>query len=549
MDFFYQQKNIKYLYFLVAVVYVIGLFIPLMANDSAQHATMAMRMYLSDNFFELLKGPNPYLDKPHMHFWLSAISFKIFGLHEWAYRIPALLFTALGAYSVYQLTKKLYSESVAHFGSLIFLTSQSIILANHDVRTDAVLTGATIFAIWQLFEYVSTRNLVSIILGAIGMGVSFSTKGFYGVGIICFAIFSHIIYTKKFNVIFSYKVLIGLAMFFLSITPVLYAYYIQFGIDGVNFILWNQNVERITAKGFTKNSPDYFFFFHSLLWTFLPWAFLMYYGLFYQIKKLVKNKFKSVQDIELLTLGGVLITLLIISFSKFKLPHYLNPLLALFSVFTAGVLYKLQKDNQQKTLKIFVGFVYFMTIVLTIAVVLILCFTFNTPSILTFIISCILFLVLLFSLIQKENLSKKIVINSVLLMVFINVVLNTYFYPELLQYQGGIKLATIVNQNDSINIENVYFYENDYSWPLDFYTERNTPHITKEELKNINKDVWIVIRNIPLKKVEEDGFIIKEKHRVDHFRVTRLSLKFLNPKTRDSKLSDAYLLKIASRKS
>ncbi|MDE1208078.1 ArnT family glycosyltransferase [Tenacibaculum larymnensis] len=549
MDFFYQQKNIKYLYFLVAVVYVIGLFIPLMANDSAQHATMSMRMYLSDNFFELLKGPNPYLDKPHMHFWLSAISFKIFGLHEWAYRLPALLFTILGAYSVYQLTKKLYSKSVAHFGSLIFLTSQSIILANHDVRTDAVLTGATIFAIWQLFEYVSTKKLISIILGAIGMGISFSTKGFYGVGIICFAIFSHIIYTKKFNVIFSYKVLIGLFAFFLSITPVVYAYYVQFGMDGVNFILWSQNVERITATGFKQNSPDYFFFFHSLLWTFLPWAFLMYYGLFYQIKKLVKNKFKSVQDIELLTLGGVLITLLIISFSKFKLPHYLNPLLALFSVFTAGVLYNLQKDNQQKTLKIFVGFVYFMTIVLTIAVVLILCFTFNTPSILTFIISCILFLVLLFSLIQKENLSKKIVINSVLLMVFINVVLNTYFYPELLQYQGGIKLATIVNQNDSINIEDVYFYENDYSWPLDFYTERNTPHITKEELKNINKDVWIVIRNIPLEKVEEDGFIIKEKHRVDHFRVTRLSLKFLNPKTRDSKLGDAYLLKIASKKS
>ena len=381
------------------------------------------------------------------------------------------------------------------------------------------------------------------------MGISFSTKGFYGVGIICFAIFSHIIYTKKFNVIFSYKVLIGLAMFFLSITPVLYAYYVQFGIDGVNFILWNQNVERITAKGFTKNSPDYFFFFHSLLWTFLPWAFLMYYGLFYQIKKLIKNKFKSIKGVELLTIGGVLITLLIISFSKFKLPHYLNPLLALLSVFTAGVLYNLQKDNQQKTLKVFLGFIYFMITVLTIAVILILCFTFNTPSILTFIISCVLFLVLLFSLIQKKDFSKKIVINSVLLMVFINVVLNTYFYPELLQYQGGIKLATIVNQNDSINIKDVYFYENDYSWPLDFYTGRNTPHITKEELKNINKDVWIVIRNIPLEKVEEDGFIIKEKHRVDHFRVTRLSLKFLNPKTRDSKLGDAYLLKIASKKS
>ncbi|TDQ24119.1 ArnT family glycosyltransferase [Tenacibaculum caenipelagi] len=548
MDFFYQQKNIKYLYFLVVIVYAIGLFIPLMANDSAQHATIAMRMYLSDNFFELLKGPNPYLDKPHMHFWLSTISFKIFGLHEWAYRIPALFFTFLGAYSIYQLTKKLYNESVAHYGSLIFLSSQSIILSNHDVRTDAVLTGATIFAIWQLFEYVSTKKLVSIILGAIGMGISFSTKGFYGVGIICFAIFSHITYTKKFNVIFSYKVVLGLVAFFLSITPVLYGYYVQFGMDGVNFILWNQNVERITATGFKQNSPDYFFFFHSLLWTFLPWAFLMYYGLFYQTKKLFKNKFKPVQGIELLTIGGVLITLLIISFSKFKLPHYLNPLLALLSIFTAGILYNLQKDNQQKTLKVFFGFACFMITVLTIVVVLILCFTFNPPSILTLIISSVLFLVLILTLLKKEAFSKKIVINSVLLMVFVNVVLNSYFYPELLQYQGGLQIAKIINKNDSIDINNVFLYENDYSWPLDFYTQRNTPHITKEELKKIDKDVWIVIRNIPLERIEKEGFTIEKKYKVDHFRVTRLNLKFLNPKTRSSKLGDAYLLKIASKK-
>ena len=41
--------------------------------------------------------------------------------------------------------KELYHQKLAHFASLIFITSQSIILANHDVRTDAVLTGVTIF--------------------------------------------------------------------------------------------------------------------------------------------------------------------------------------------------------------------------------------------------------------------------------------------------------------------------------------------------------------------------------------------------------------------
>ncbi|WP_233900138.1 ArnT family glycosyltransferase [Tenacibaculum piscium] len=544
MNFFYEQKNSKYLYILIALVYFVGIFIPLMANDSAQHATMGMRMFLSDNFAELLKGENPYLDKPHMHFWLAGLSFKIFGLHEWAYRIPSILATIIGAYSVFQLTKKLYDKSVAHYGSLIFLTSQSIILANHDVRTDAVLTGATIFAIWQLFEYLSTKKTVNIVLGAIAMGISFSTKGFYGVAIILFSLFSHIIYTKNYKALFSYKILLALLVFFLSITPVLYAYYLQFGWEGVEFILWNQNVNRATAKGFNQSSPDYFFFFHSLLWVFLPWAFLMYYGMFYQLKKWIQNKCKNTSGVEFLTIGGVLITLLIISFSKFKLPHYLNPLLPLLAIFTAGILYNLKKDTQQKTLKVFVGILYFIASLIVIISILLLFFTFNTPSILIILVSFILLLFLLLSIFKKEEFSNKIVINSVLLMVFVNFILNSYFYPELLQYQGGIKIAKIINENDSINLDDVFLYEDDFCWTLDFYTQRNTPHITKQELKALDKEVWLVIRNISLETIQKDGFIIDEKYQVDHFRVTKLNLKFLNPKTRNSKLSNVYLLKI-----
>ncbi|WP_233861318.1 ArnT family glycosyltransferase [Tenacibaculum piscium] len=544
MNFFYEQKNSKYLYILIALVYFVGIFIPLMANDSAQHATMGMRMFLSDNFAELLKGENPYLDKPHMHFWLAGLSFKIFGLHEWAYRIPSILATIIGAYSVFQLTKKLYDKSVAHYGSLIFLTSQSIILANHDVRTDAVLTGATIFAIWQLFEYVSTKKTVNIVLGAIAMGISFSTKGFYGIAIILFSLFSHIIYTKNYKALFSYKILLALLVFFLSITPVLYAYYLQFGWEGVEFILWNQNVNRATAKGFNQSSPDYFFFFHSLLWVFLPWAFLMYYGMFYQLKKWIQNKCKNTSGVEFLTIGGVLITLLIISFSKFKLPHYLNPLLPLLAIFTAGILYNLKKDTQQKTLKVFIGILYFIASLIVIISILLLFFTFNTPSILIIFVSFILLLFLLLTIFKKEEFSNKIVINSVLLMVFVNFILNSYFYPELLQYQGGIKIAKIINENDSINLDDVFLYEDDFCWTLDFYTQRNTPHITKQELKALDKEVWLVIRNISLETIQKDGFIIDEKYQVDHFRVTKLNLKFLNPKTRNSKLSNVYLLKI-----
>jgi hypothetical protein len=73
----------------------------------------------------------------------------------------------------------------------------------------------------------------------------------------------------------------------------LYAYYHQFGNEGVEFILFNQSVNRLQAKGFEQNSPDYSFFFHTLLWAFLPFSIAFYAGVFERTRNLIKERFKK----------------------------------------------------------------------------------------------------------------------------------------------------------------------------------------------------------------------------------------------------------------
>ena len=50
------------------MVYLLGLFSPLIENDSAQFAVMAMRMAQENDYLHLIKGFEPYLDKPHCIF-------------------------------------------------------------------------------------------------------------------------------------------------------------------------------------------------------------------------------------------------------------------------------------------------------------------------------------------------------------------------------------------------------------------------------------------------------------------------------------------------
>jgi 4-amino-4-deoxy-L-arabinose transferase-like glycosyltransferase len=518
-----------------------------MENDSAQHATMAMRMYLENDFFTIMRGVDPYLDKPHMHFWLSAISFKIFGLSAWAYRIPALLFTTLGAISVFQLTKELYHKKLAHFGALIFLTSQSIILANHDVRTDAVLTGAIIFSIWQLFLFTKTKKILPIILGAVGMGIAFSTKGLFGVFIICITLLFHLLYKRNLKVILTYKVFIALFALALTILPILFAYHSQFGEEGVQFILWDQNFDRLNAENLVKSNPDYSFFFHTLLWVFLPWALIFYVGLFGRIKELIKSRFKMQSHLEVLTFAGALATILILSTSQFKLPHYLNPFIPLFSIFVVGYLDSLMRNTKFKTLNILLYIQLFVCIVSILLVTYLLFFTFEFPRMYTLIGIVILLALLLYRMLKKEDSYHKLLNISIALMIFVNFGLNSYFYPELLTYQAGIPMSKLIEENN-IPKDKIYLHDKNYSWTLDFYTQRNTPSITTEELKSIKKDVWLYTdRDSSLDDLNKNDITIQKQLSVDHFRVTKLNAKFLNPKSRSSKLKKGYLLHIAPK--
>lgn len=556
METLVLKKDYIVLYVLLGIVYLSGMYLPLMENDSAQHAVMAMRMFLENDFLHLYKGDALYLDKPHMHFWLAAISFKIFGISHWAYRLPAIFFTIIGAISCNRLSKIFYGNEAAHIASLVFLSSQAIVLANHDVRTDAVLTGATIFAVWQLVLFVNKVQLVHGILGGIGLGIAFSSKGQLAVFVAGICVLSHIFYTRKWNVIVQWKTIVSALFFVIAISPVLYAYYIQFdlhpenvvngktNVSGLRFILWDQSVDRLTANGFKETSPDYFFFFHTLLWAFLPWSLIAYIALYQRCKQLVRIRFRYERNTEMLTSIGVLVVLIVISFSKFKLPHYLNSLLPILSVLVAGFLLDLYNKHRRKLIN---GLLFFQIGVLMLGSVLLLFlifWIFPIPHV--GLMLCYLLLIVGGIIIMTISINKmrKLIVVSVYFMILINFCLNTQFYPNLLLYQAGNNAAKIIDR-EKINPEKVFMGEGRPSWSLDFYTQRITPGISLKRIKNtLHHHDWLFVYQHQLNELKEQQLVWDKKYEINHHRITRLTKKFLNPNTRHTVLEKAFLLRI-----
>ncbi|WP_350292309.1 glycosyltransferase family 39 protein [uncultured Croceitalea sp.] len=539
---------------LILLVYIIGMFSPLFEYDSAQFAVMAMRMVQENDFINLFKGTNEYLDKPHMHYWLAALSYKIFGIHDWAYRIPGVLATLLGAYSCYGLAKLLYNTDVGKFAALIFMTAQTIMLSNIDVRTDAVLTGFTIFSIWQLVAYIEHNTWKNIALGAFGAGIAFSTKGQIALLVIGICILCHLTYTRKWKQLLNWRVIIALLVFAITITPMLYAYYLQFDLhpekvirgksnrSGIFFIFWEQSFERLSGQGHGKNSSDYFFFFHTFLWVFLPWTILALIAYWWRLKVFLKSNFQYHKKFEFLTVGGITIIFFITSFAQFKLPHYMNIIMPLYAVLTASYVHSLYKHTKKGVIKLLLGFQYFILSLVFIVSVLICFYVFKFEDWYSYVILILVFFVITHFCLKREEYYMRIITLSVCSSLLLNGVLNTHFYPNLLKYQAGSTIAEKVRENN-IPTDKIYKISEMPTWALDFY---NKKPVISSSLTAISseKDIWIYVDDTGLESLRKSGFDWDRQFTEKQFRITRLQAKFLDPTTRNKVLNKMHLVHI-----
>jgi len=549
-------SNARYwfLLFLVLIIYCAGLFSTLFENDSAQFAVMAMRMVQENDFINLFKGPEEYLDKPHMHYWLAALSFKIFGLYDWAYRIPAILATVLGAYSCFGLGKLLYNNYVGKIAALIFLTSQTIVLSVIDVRTDAVLTGFTIFSLWHMAAYINKNSLKHIILGAFGAGIAFSTKGQIALVVIGLPILCHLAYTRKWMRFLNWRVFMAILVFAITITPILYAYYLQFDLhpekiirgrqdrSGILFILWEQSFERMSGEGVGKNSSDYLFFFHTFLWTFIPWTLIGIAAYYARFKTFFNLRFKYNPKYEFLTLGGITLIFILISFAQFKLPHYLNIVMPLFSILTASYLYSLNIFVKDKAIKALLSIQYFILGFAFIAALLLCFYVFEIQSMISYLLFAIAAAIIIFYILKPGPYSVRIITTAAITSLLLNFVLNFHFYPNLLSYQAGSSMAEVV-KDQNIPKDSIYKLSAEHTWALDFYNQKPLNSITVEDLLDADA-LWVYASDEELQTLKDYGFDWNKQYTVIDFRITRLQAKFLNPATRQKTLRNKHLVHI-----
>jgi 4-amino-4-deoxy-L-arabinose transferase-like glycosyltransferase len=557
-----RNNTVQYLLtFLCLFVYAGTLFFPLMDKDAAHHANIALNMYERNNYTDLIDRGNDYLDKPHLLFWTSLISFKIFGVNTFAHRFPALLFALLSIFSTYKLTLHLSDRTTAKLAAAMVATAQAFVLAITDARMETPLTAFIIFSLWQLIVYVDQRNWFNVFLAAAGSALAFSTKGWLGPVVILLPAFIYIALNKKWSVLWTAKTWLFIPVFALFISPVLYAYYQQYDLhpekvirgkanrSGVKFILWDQLFERSSGfdQGKKGRNSDYFFLYHTFLWAFFPWSIIAYTALFFWLRRIFyKRKWKHPFNFAALSFAFLLFT---ISFSKFKMPHYIIMLLPLAAIFTAPYLRVMV--NSLKTLKFFYALQFIFAVLILLATLSLNYYFFQPRNLFMHLVGGVMvFAFVTFLFRRSTDKPMKMVYMSVALSLLLNFFLNYNFFPQLLRYQGGNELAKEMReQNINIPDENIVSVEQQ-AHSFDFYRGHNHATLDAAAFSMAYpqlKDKYFLLSRGTKIEVEDQGFEVHPVISHADYNVSVVKFKFLNPQTRASSLDTLFLARVYRR--
>lgn len=527
------------------IVNASGLFLPILEPDGALYATIAKNMALSGDYVNLMMEGNDWLDKPHFPFWITAFSFKLFGVNSFAYKLPGLVFWLAGAYYTYAFARKLYNQGIAQWAVLIYLSIEHLIISNNDVRAEPFLTGLMIGAAYHFYLAYKENKFKHYVAGSLLLAFAIMTKGIFIACMVLSGFVIEWIIKKQWKQFFNYRWWLSLVMVLVFIMPELISLYLQFdrhpekivfgqhNVSGIRFFFWDSQFGRFFNTGPIRGTGSKLFYVHTSLWAFLPWSII----LFLMVGSTIKNYRSVISSTGNYICSGIAISgFLIFSLSRFQLPHYLNILYPFFAIIVIGWLHSLKNKALPKTITYCQNTLNWLLIVACIA----LLFIADLPDKIFNGVMLPLLAVLIVRLFRRKGI-QYVMARSFCVIMVVNLFLNGLFYPVLFQYQSGNAAAAFLEKKQQ---GPVYMF-NDVSseYAFQFYYNEPIHKIDARELDVMKNDIVVYTSQVKADSLQHMGYAVRIIKKFPHFHISQLTGKFLNYKTRE-KAVDYFVIAV-----
>ena len=311
------------------------------APNESFYAEAVREMLESGNYLEFFYNYDPRYNKPPLVYWIIALSASVFGLSEWAIRLPIALLGVGTILLTGAMGRLLGGRRLAIAAALVMAFSFQFVINARYASPEVPLTFFFALTLYFFLRGYLRKDRLFVWLAYLALGLTMLTKGYPYLVIISLIIVVFLLLQakfdlKKFSRTFTWlQPWWGLPLAALvGFSWILY----MIGTQGQGF--YEVFMDETFRRAFTRReSLRPMFYIVANIWGFLPFSLTFYFGLAY----LVFNRFREMESEPVLqfSISWFLVMLIVFTVAKGKIPTYFIQGYPGMSLFTAYFLTKL----------------------------------------------------------------------------------------------------------------------------------------------------------------------------------------------------------------
>ena len=196
---------------------------PLSNPDEGRYTEIPREMAASGDFVTPRLNGVKYFEKPPLVYWLSALTFRKFGVSEFTARIWGGIFSVLGVLLTYSTARSLYDRSTGIWSAIVLSTSliyyvlSQIILL--DMAVAVTMSGALFSFILAMREPRGRKRFGLFMAFYAFMALATLSKGLIGIAIPGAVIFFWVLLLNRWKALWPFYPIVGSALLLAIAAP------------------------------------------------------------------------------------------------------------------------------------------------------------------------------------------------------------------------------------------------------------------------------------------------------------------------------------------
>jgi 4-amino-4-deoxy-L-arabinose transferase-like glycosyltransferase len=308
--------------------YGLGLF-GLVGADEPRYAQVAREMLERHDWITPTLGGQPWLEKPPLYYWQAMLAYSIFGVTDWAARLPSALDATLLVLAVYFFLRRFRPE-VELDGALIAASCAGIIGYARAASMDMALAAAFTIAMlgWWAWRQSGKRTYLALFYGFLAFGTL--AKGPVAPFLACMVIALYSLAVRDVRPVLKTLWFPGLFLFCAVAFPWYFAVQLRNPQFFREFIL-EHNLGRFSQNLYHHTQP-FWYYLPISLGALVPWSVFTIAALLHSVRAWW-SKWRSGSREEtdfhwrfsIFVCSWLVVPVMFFSLSQSKLPGYILP--------------------------------------------------------------------------------------------------------------------------------------------------------------------------------------------------------------------------------